>query len=61
MENSKIITIQDHKGFNRIDQGTYDGPITHYDLTYPDKLMEYFGIGGERVFKRMEDRSYYTY
>lgn len=44
LKNSKIITIQDHKGFNRIDQGTYDGPITQYDLTYPDKLEENFGI-----------------
>ncbi len=44
LKNSKIISIQDHKGLNRIDQGTYDGLITHYDLTYTDKLKEYFGI-----------------
>ncbi len=44
LKNSKIISIQDHKGFNRIDQATYEGPITYYDLTYPDRLKEYFGI-----------------
>jgi hypothetical protein len=44
LKNSRIVSIQDHKGYNRIDQATYDGPVTYYDLTYPDKLKEYFGI-----------------
>jgi hypothetical protein len=44
LKNSTIISIQDHKGFNRIDQQTYEGPVTNYDLTYPGRLKENLGI-----------------
>ncbi|MEA3462463.1 MAG: hypothetical protein U9R49_11330, partial [Bacteroidota bacterium] len=45
MKNSKLISIQDHDGINRIDQGTYyDIPTNDYDLNYPGRLKEYFGV-----------------
>ena len=43
MKNSKIISVQNHDGINRIDQGTYDAPISDYDLNYPKRLKENFG------------------
>jgi len=44
LRNSKLLTIQDHDGLNRIDQGLYDAPIQDYDLHYPGRLKEYLGV-----------------
>lgn len=45
LRNSKLITIQDHDGINRIDQGTYyDAPIGDYDRDYPGILKEHLGV-----------------
>lgn len=45
LRNSKLITVQDHDGINRIDQGTYyDAPIQDYDRQYPGILEKHFGI-----------------
>jgi len=45
LRGSKLITIQDHDGLNRIDQGTYyDAPIQDYDRKYPGILREHLGV-----------------
>jgi len=45
LRNSKLITVQDHDGINRIDQGTYyDAPIGDYDRDYPGILKEHLGV-----------------
>ena len=51
LRNSKLITIQDHDGINRIDQGIYyNVPIQDYDRDYPGMLKKYLGV--EMVFVR---------
>jgi hypothetical protein len=45
LRGSKLITVQDHDGFNRIDQGVYyKVPIQDYDRQYPGMLKESLGI-----------------
>jgi hypothetical protein len=45
LSRSKLITVQDHDGMNRIDQGTYyDAPLQDYDRDYPGILEEHFGV-----------------
>ncbi|HPM83314.1 MAG TPA: hypothetical protein PLF81_21575 [Candidatus Anammoximicrobium sp.] len=45
LRGSKLITVQDHDGLNRIDQGTYyDAPIQDYDRKYPGILREHLGV-----------------
>lgn len=45
LKNSKLITIQDHDGINRIDQGTYyHAPIQDYDRDYPGILKKHLGV-----------------
>jgi len=45
LKRSKLITIQDHDGINRIDQGVYyQVPIQDYDREYPGVLKECLGI-----------------
>ena len=45
LKGSKLIAIQDHDGYNRIDQGIYyQVPIQEYDREYPGRLEESLGI-----------------
>lgn len=45
LRGSKLITIQDHDGLNRIDQGTYyETPIQDYDREYPGILRKHLGV-----------------
>ena len=45
LRHSKLITIQDHDGINRIDQGIYyHAPVQDYDRDYPGILKKHLGI-----------------
>ena len=45
LKSSKLITVQDHDGINRIDQGTYyHAPIGDYDRDYPGMLKKHLGV-----------------
>ncbi len=45
LSRSKLITIQDHDGLNRIDQGVYyETPIQDYDRDYPGVLRKQLGV-----------------
>lgn len=45
LRGSKLITIQDHDGLNRIDQGVYyEVPIQDYDREYPGILRKHLGV-----------------
>jgi hypothetical protein len=45
LKSSKLITVQDHDGINRIDQGVYyEAPLQDYDRQYPGLLKERLGV-----------------
>lgn len=45
LRGSKLITVQDHDGLNRIDQGVYyEAPIQDYDREYPEILRKQLGV-----------------